>query len=111
MTSDRVSRRVPLLWQGLAPPLPTTTPARQPASAAAGTTGTAAAAAAASAASSSTHVLSGAVVGDASSGDVALRKQLTEQQIKLDAMAASLEAEREAHAQRVQRLNVSLIAC
>ena len=107
MTSDdRMSRRVPLLWQGLAPPLPTTTPARQPASAAVGT-----AAAAASAASSSTHVLSGAVVGDASSGDVALRKQLTEQQIKLDAMAASLEAEREAHAQRVQRLNVSLIAC
>ena len=106
MTSDRMSRRVPLLWQGLAPPLPQTTPARQPASAAVGT-----AAAAASAASSSTHVLSGAVVGDASSGDVALRKQLTEQQIKLDAMAASLEAEREAHAQRVQRLNVSLIAC
>jgi hypothetical protein len=103
---DRMSRRVPLFWQGLAPPLPTTTPARQPASAAVGT-----AAAAASAASSSTHVLSGAVVGDASSGDVALRKQLTEQQIKLDAMAASLEAEREAHAQRVQRLNVSLIAC
>jgi hypothetical protein len=106
MIDDRMSRRVPLIWQGLAPPLPTTTPARQPASAAVGT-----AAAAASAASSSTHVLSGAVVGDASSGDVALRKQLTEQQIKLDAMAASLEAEREAHAQRVQRLNVSLIAC
>ena len=106
MIDDRMSRCVPLLWQGLAPPLPTTTPARQPASAAVGT-----AAAAASAASSSTHMLSGAVVGDASSGDVALRKQLTEQQIKLDAMAASLEAEREAHAQRVQRLNVSLIAC
>jgi len=106
MVDDRMPRRVPLIWQGLAPPLPTTTPARQPASAAVGT-----AAAAASAASSSTHVLSGAVVGDASSGDVALRKQLTEQQIKLDAMAASLEAEREAHAQRVQRLNVSLIAC
>ena len=105
MTADRVSRRVPLIWQGLAPPLPTTTPARQPASAAVGAAG--AGAAAAAAATSSTHVLS----GDASSGDVALRKQLTEQQIKLDAMAASLEAEREAHAQRVQRLNVSLIAC
>ena len=58
MIDDRMSRRVPLIWQGLAPPLPTTTPARQPASAAVGT-----AAAAASAASSSTHVLSGAVVG------------------------------------------------
>ena len=109
MTADRVSRRVPLIWQGLAPPLPTTTPARQPASAAVGAAvgAAGAGAAAAAAATSSTHVLS----GDASSGDVALRKQLTEQQIKLDAMAASLEAEREAHAQRVQRLNVSLIAC
>ena len=71
-------------------------------SAVAGTAG----AAAASATASATNVQS----GGASSGDVALRKQLTEQQIKLDAMAASLEAEREAHAQRVQRLNVRLIA-